>query len=236
MAHAVVSLVTDTIIAFGPSLGYAVQLRNVVEGTEGIDGYSLPVSYVLIACHVLRLQYFAAQKLTQRPTYATALLFQSLIALATQLALIVVVLRKAISDRYTSVGEKTKTHERIAQHFPLPREFVARLVMFLAASCFFSMPACLGQMHPDILGFAALGIEAMLILPQLRLNWQRRSTAGVSWLLIFSWVGGDVVKMIYFIAKSQPMPFIACTTVQLCFDTILIYQLCSYHRDDSSRT
>lgn len=74
-------------------------------------------------------------------------------------------------------------------------------------------------------GYAALGCEATLVLPQILKNARRRSTFGLDKVLVLTWVGGDTIKMIYFAALHQPLPFLICGAVQLGFDGIVVMQL-----------
>lgn len=45
-------------------------------------------------------------------------------------------------------------------------------------------------------------LESCLALPQIILNYQRRSTEGLSLVMVLGWIVGDVLKMVYFIMSS----------------------------------
>lgn len=51
------------------------------------------------------------------------------------------------------------------------------------------------------LGFASLSIEATLGLPQLYRNNKFKSVEGLSFMMIFTWLGGDFFKTLYFISE-----------------------------------
>ena len=55
------------------------------------------------------------------------------------------------------------------------------------------------------MGAVSAFIEALLGLPQLRLNYQRKSTDGLEILLIVGWLVGDSFKTVYYITKSSPL-------------------------------
>lgn len=77
----------------------------------------------------------------------------------------------------------------------------------------------------SVVGYAALGCEATLVLPQILKNTRRHSTFGLDRVLVLSWIVGDTVKMIYFAVLHQPLPFLICGAVQLGFDGIVVMQL-----------
>ncbi|KAK7194346.1 PQ loop repeat [Novymonas esmeraldas] len=91
----------------------------------------------------------------------------------------------------------------------------------------------------EVVGYTALGIEALLVLPQILRNARRRSTEGLTMLLILTWVGGDVVKVIYFVYAEQALAFIVCGAFQIGLDVVVVAQLIYYRflvrsRGDSS--
>lgn len=77
----------------------------------------------------------------------------------------------------------------------------------------------------SVVGYAALGCEATLVLPQILKNARRHSTYGLDRLLIVSWIGGDSIKVVYFVLLHQPLPFLLCGIFQLCLDFIVVLQL-----------
>ncbi|CCW60004.1 unnamed protein product [Phytomonas sp. EM1] len=79
-------------------------------------------------------------------------------------------------------------------------------------------------------GYLALCTEALLLVPQVLRNANQGSTHGLSPILILSWVGGDALKLIYFITMKQPMPFLVCTIFQLSIDFVLLGQMVYFNR------
>lgn len=80
----------------------------------------------------------------------------------------------------------------------------------------------------EVVGYVALGFEAMLVLPQVIKNARRHSTHGLDRMLVFTWVCGDTIKMVYFTVLNQPLPFLLCGGVQLLLDCVVIVQLIQY--------
>lgn len=84
-----------------------------------------------------------------------------------------------------------------------------------------------------LVGYVALGFEALLVLPQILKNARRGSTQGLDRFLVATWICGDTIKMIYFLVLEQPLPFLLCGGFQLCLDVIVVYQLYLYRNVQS---
>ncbi|CAD6884808.1 unnamed protein product [Tilletia controversa] len=78
------------------------------------------------------------------------------------------------------------------------------------------------------LGFYALGLEALLPLPQMLANYRAQSLAGLSPVLIAAWLGGDMAKTVYFVYQSSPPQFLVCGLIQLSIDLVICYQAYIY--------
>ncbi|KAE8211162.1 hypothetical protein CF327_g5060 [Tilletia walkeri] len=79
-----------------------------------------------------------------------------------------------------------------------------------------------------MLGFYALGLEALLPLPQMLSNYRAQSLAGLSPVLVAAWVGGDMAKTAYFIWQKSPSQFLVCGLIQLTIDLTICYQAWIY--------
>ncbi|KAI9272461.1 PQ loop repeat-domain-containing protein [Sporodiniella umbellata] len=76
----------------------------------------------------------------------------------------------------------------------------------------------------EMLGILSLGIESTLPLPQCISNFRNRSTQGFSLLVLGSWFLGDGFKLFYFVFTQSPPQFIACGSVQLFIDTLIVIE------------
>ncbi|EIE91238.1 hypothetical protein RO3G_15949 [Rhizopus delemar RA 99-880] len=76
----------------------------------------------------------------------------------------------------------------------------------------------------EILGVLSLGIESTLPLPQCISNYRHRSTQGFSLLVLVSWFLGDGFKLFYFVFTQSPAQFIACGSIQLFIDTLIVIE------------
>lgn len=80
----------------------------------------------------------------------------------------------------------------------------------------------------ESVGFASVTVESALAIPQVLRNQKKKSTLGVSTVLIASWFLGDTIKLGYFVLKNQPLQFILCAVVQILIDVVLVYQFYAY--------
>ena len=60
------------------------------------------------------------------------------------------------------------------------------------------------------MGAVSAFIEAFLGVPQLILNFKRKSTQGLEPLLIAGWLFGDSFKAGYYITKNAPIQLVVC--------------------------
>ncbi|KPA74171.1 hypothetical protein ABB37_09434 [Leptomonas pyrrhocoris] len=81
---------------------------------------------------------------------------------------------------------------------------------------------------PAVVGYISLGIEALLVLPQILRNARRRSTEGLSMILILTWVVGDVIKVVYYCYAKQALPFIIGGIFQILLDVVVVAQVVYY--------
>jgi hypothetical protein len=63
-----------------------------------------------------------------------------------------------------------------------------------------------------MIGYLALSIEATLPIPQIISNHHARSCKGFRLSVLFSWILGDVMKMVFFFLADSTIPW----TFKLC--------------------
>ena len=75
----------------------------------------------------------------------------------------------------------------------------------------------------DVQGYFALGVEAILPVPQILENERRRSCKGFRLSVLGNWLVGDVFKLSYFFLSDNPVPFAFkfCGLVQTVCDLYL---------------
>ncbi|KAJ1084111.1 hypothetical protein NDU88_004265 [Pleurodeles waltl] len=85
------------------------------------------------------------------------------------------------------------------------------------------------------LGFVAVLMEAMLGVPQLWQNFQKRSTQGMSVAMVLLWTAGDTFKTSYFIINESPDQFWLCGILQICIDIAILVQVYAYDLQTHSK-
>lgn len=82
----------------------------------------------------------------------------------------------------------------------------------------------------QLIGYLALTVEALLPFPQMLANYQSKSCKGFRVSVLFSWLLGDVLKMMFFFFAESPIPraFKICGTFAFMCDLYLGYQYLEY--------
>lgn len=84
--------------------------------------------------------------------------------------------------------------------------------------------------YSSLLGYIGLGVEAVLPVPQILANARARSCKGFRVSVLFSWIGGDAMKLFYFFTSEGtiPLAFKLCAMFQGCCDSYLGVQYLMY--------
>lgn len=226
-------------IAVGPPLAYLDQFINIIRKRSSA-GFSQDICGVLIVANVTRVFYWLGER------FQTALLVQSLLMILAQFALLYVCLlyksptevdtsdarSAAEGESLTGGGSKESGKStRVGQlwqwkSFGSYVESIALLVVFHVVT-FLILHSY--EWYVTALGFFALGLEATLPIPQLLVNFERKSTFGFRWTVLLGWAGGDAVKTAYFFATDgNSVSFKACALFQLSVDVLLVIQTYMY--------
>jgi hypothetical protein len=197
------------------------------------SGWSPHTSLVVLVSASLRVFFWAGKR------FGTPLLLQALASIATQLAMTWVVVRVQDKDDAGPAGgggarvsprrrERSLLNPADFWKWGAFDDYLVAYTVFLVAVMVVN-----GALHGvpgfvDALGGASLGVEALLPVPQAVANWRRRSTEGMSRVLIGAWVVGDAFKTVYAVAKGEPAQFAACGAVQLAVDCVILAQMAVY--------
>jgi len=235
---AFVSVVVDVFVVAGAAWPYIPQARALWR-TKEPEAFSLLTSLVQIVSATLRVFYWLEQR------FEAALLLQACVAIVAQLAMVLIVVRVRAFRRSeavqlaTSGGSPPPTY-RVATFTDLDwRSFWAwddwaSYVQFevLLVMALLLLQAAFGRMpwFVQVQGALALGIEALLPLPQAMRNYRNKSTHGLSAVLVFSWLFGDSFKVGYALIKRQPLPFVLCGSFQICVDVVIAAQMAWCYR------
>ena len=72
------------------------------------------------------------------------------------------------------------------------------------------------------------GVEGFMGVPQLYKNYVNKSTRGLSLIFILGWIVGDAAKVVYNMAKNEPVPLIISASLQLTVDFLILGQISMY--------
>lgn len=200
-----------------PCAAYYPQYAEISK-TKDASGFSSAVSGILIIANSIRIIFYLLEP------FDVVLLVQSIVVIIGQGALL------QLCITHTQ-------HPKPHRHFDITSPFThwwawstfpSYVYAWLSIVAVCGAVAALGRDSPLVVqgvGTAALGIEASMTLPQLVQNAQRGSTAGLSAMLVASWVVGDFVKMGTYLTSGAPWQFMACATVQLLTDSAILGQV-----------
>ncbi|KAM0748310.1 hypothetical protein T439DRAFT_291721 [Meredithblackwellia eburnea MCA 4105] len=243
-----ISTLASVGMAVGPPLAYADQFESI-RRSHNSAGFSIDISGLLIVANVSRVFYWLGER------FQTALLIQSFLMILAQFALLYICLlyrdtsgssvdprSNQEAEALTGANKPTRMSTRPGnlwqwRSFGSYVEFVALLIL-LHCSLYLILHSF--QFYITGLGFLALGLEATLPIPQLLVNFERKSTAGFRRTVLAAWVGGDAVKTIYFfLTPDNSISFKACAIFQLSVDLCICAQTWIYRaktkRDEESR-
>lgn len=104
--------------------------------------------------------------------------------------------------------------DQFVQRFWYWRDYSSYLLAFFVMTsmlCILTYMCSNSKAYMVMLGILSSFIEALLGLPQLLLNYQKKSTHGLAFLLIAMWTWGDFYKFMYYISIDGPMQLICCS-------------------------
>lgn len=122
---------------------------------------------------------------------------------------------------------ETRLLRQTPRNFAIKYAVSATVALVVALFYFLSIGRVWHGAHA-VVGYLALGVESLLVVPQILRNARRRSTAGLSIILIVSWGVGDIIKVVYFAYKKQELPFILCGIFQTVTDIVVVAQVIYY--------
>ncbi|KAK2740688.1 hypothetical protein FQN55_008742 [Onygenales sp. PD_40] len=101
--------------------------------------------------------------------------------------------------------------------------FISYFSLALLVIHIFLPPISHSESYISLLGFAGLGIEAFLPVPQIISNQRAQSCKGFRLSVLASWILGDAMKMGYFFFSGDAVPwaFRVCGILQCCCDCYL---------------
>lgn len=219
MASNWVSLLASIGMAIGPPLVYADQAVSIIRRKDA-TGFSRDVCAILLIANITRCFFWLGNH------FEIALLIQSLLMIVAQLALLYICILYRPSSSPENLSGSSRPLSFWQWHsYVQYLEFLAGLIVFQAI-----LFLILGrsEVFVSVLGFAALGLESTLPIPQLLSNYKQRSLYGFRLSTLLGWLGGDSFKTVYFFLQHSPLQFQVCAVFQLSVDCAIVAQRLIY--------
>ena len=107
------------------------------------------------------------------------------------------------------------------------KPYVEVLIVFITTVLAFSFFLARYDAYNVALGFLGALAEALVGIPQIRENYRRRGTDGLSPLMMIFWLGGDALKYAYY-KNAALRTFTRLTLAQIACDATLLAQIAIY--------
>ncbi|EEH05398.1 PQ loop repeat protein [Histoplasma capsulatum G186AR] len=219
-------------LVLSPLTSYSDQIYSIHK-TKSSAGFSLDIPLIMLVASILKVFYWFGAR------YSNALLFQAIIMIGVQLVLLKVALDNRASagvrdgiEHAPFSGQKAGV---IGMNFSRPYNFwqwranrpywtfLSYFVVSLLVIHVVFQPISRSEHYVALLGFAGLGVEAFLPVPQIISNQRAQSCKGFRLSVLGSWILGDAMKMGYFFftGDSVPWAFKLCGILQCCCDCYL---------------
>eukprot|EP00301_Raphidiophrys_heterophryoidea_P001398 c10677_g1_i1.p1 GENE.c10677_g1_i1~~c10677_g1_i1.p1 ORF type:complete len:599 (-),score=185.50 c10677_g1_i1:1016-2707(-) len=210
--------VLNTIIVFGVAFVYLPQYLQI-RRTKNAEGFSLYVPLILLASNILRIMYWFGKR------FAIPLLGQAITTVIVQLLMLELCIRTHSRRERTQFR---RLWDCVISDFWNWTDFTSYCIVvsvFTLISGVISIASMHNSEAISVLGFVALGVEAVLPLPQCYRNHVRRSTQGLNNVMVITWFLSDLLKTVYFLATAAPTPFMFCGIFQCFVDLIILIQI-----------
>ncbi|KAI8996349.1 hypothetical protein BD414DRAFT_454966 [Trametes punicea] len=209
------SILASIGMAIGPPLVYADQAYSIIRKQDS-TGFSRDVCAILLTANITRCFFWMGNR------FDNTLLWQSLLMILAQLALLYICIRYRPSLSPENLGASTRPFS--FWQWPTYTQYLEFLAAFILCQAILFL--ILGRSHVfvSILGFVALGLESTLPIPQLISNYKQRSLYGFRMSTLIGWIGGDSFKTAYFFLQELPLQFKVCAIFQLSVDCAIVLQ------------
>ncbi|TKR94260.1 hypothetical protein L596_008571 [Steinernema carpocapsae] len=223
------NLLADVFMIFGGAIPYVFQYAEIYQRKNAL-GFSLYVCLALCVANILRILFWFGVH------FKTTLLIQSVVMLCCMFLMLEISVR--MNRKLVNKSQRTSI---LKGHFVSAfwqwndlKSFAVALALFTAVAAGITAVLLKYPWYVQGLGFVALLVEAMLGVPQMMRNFQRKSTTGMSVKMVLMWLVGDVAKTAYFVIHGEPAQFWVCAILQITIDIIILLQVVVYGRRSRS--
>lgn len=213
------STVASIGMAIGPPLVYADQAISIIRKKDA-TGFSRDVCAILLIANITRCFFWLGNH------FEIALLTQSVLMILAQLALLYICIR--YRPRNSQEAILTSARPLSFWQWQTYSQYIEFLAGLILCQAILFLIFGRSDVFVGLLGFAALGLESTLPIPQLISNYRQRSLYGFRTSTLVGWVGGDAFKTVYFFVQQSPLQFKVCAVFQLSVDLAIIAQRVFY--------
>ncbi|KAI9760544.1 MAG: hypothetical protein M4579_001629 [Chaenotheca gracillima] len=222
-----ITYIAPIFIIISPLTSYSDQIWSIHK-TRSSAGFSLDIPLIMLVASILRVFYWLGE------FFDTSLLVQALIMICVQ-----VLLLKVALDNRPLPGHKggvsstpfvgSKDGDIVAARpynfwqWRSPRPYWQFLGTFTVGLFIIHLFLSHIRAYIALIGYLALSVEATLPIPQVLSNQRARSCKGFRFSVLFSWIFGDIMKMVFFFFAESPIPwaFKICGMFQFACDLYL---------------
>jgi uncharacterized protein with PQ loop repeat len=217
------SILASLAMIFGGVLPYYPQYREI-KRTENAEGFSTYVCLALLAANTLRIIFWFGKR------FELPLLIQSVVIIFAMFLMIELCVRTKFNNNVSTHKQQTFIDFNLSSFWQWTDflSYVECTAAFTVVSGMLMYYFMHSKLFVEGIGYLSLTTESLLATPQLIKNFQSKSTAGMSRLMVLMWTGGDVFKTGYFIIKDAPFQFWLCGLTQVTIDLLILGQVVLY--------
>ncbi|GAM83979.1 hypothetical protein ANO11243_019690 [Dothideomycetidae sp. 11243] len=220
-----------------PITSYTDQIYTIYR-TRSSAGFSMDIPLIMLLASILKIFYWFNKQ------YELSLFLQAQLMIFVQLLLLYVALNNrnpvtpASAKPFDGIGQDSLFSKRPYDFWQWrsAQPYWSFLAYYTASLLVLQIWFSGSGFYTDMQGYVALGIEALLPLPQILSNQRKRSCKGFRLSVLANWLVGDAMKMsFFFMAESNiPWAFKLCALFQAACDAYLGVQY--YMFGDGERT
>jgi len=213
----IISIIIDISLVFGPTIGYYAQLLKILK-LKNSKGVSKLIPFLMVTANILRIYFWIGKR------FQIVFLLQSIVSTMMQLVLFMVCFIYDIESK----KESNLFDLRTFWNWPYLEDYLFVYTVFTVLLTIISTYLEFSLLYCEVLGILSVIVETSVSVPQIVENFKVKSDNNFSSFLIFSWISGDVLKVVLNILKEAPLQLIACGFFQFCCDGFIVGQLCYY--------
>lgn len=240
-------LLVNFIILITPLFSYGLTSYQI-HVKKSAEGFSIDVCLIMIISSILKIIYYMLEP------FEISLLRQSVIMIFIQSILLLTALKyyetpklyenDKILNQSSNYGEIILNNLMIFDNFYIRPynfwqwfddhikfwEFLATFTVFMT---FILTIFRNSMLFVKVVSVMALFTESLLPLPQILLIYRLKSVKNFKWILIVSWLCGDILKLAYLLFGTTEVSgvFFAAAIFQMMLDFVIVGQFFYYNED-----